>query len=322
MDRVIYIHPGYPKTATSLIQRKFFSTHPMINNLGKKQSLSDIDEDLLKVFRQIMTEKEINEKDYSVNKKIIESIKYEQNKINLISYEGFTQTNFEINQEKIFKRLKKLFDDCNFKIKILITIRNQLTMIPSHFANTGRVYEKKGTQRWKSFKGFIEDLQNINNIKEKRLLTAYDRYKYFRLLKTLIEIFSEQNVKFFFYEDLLKNQNIFFNDLAEFFKIQNHMINIDLNPINVTRKKGNEFKRINKYYFKNLKFVPRILKFIKPSQKKFLRNSIANIFLDLKYLFDPIKINNDQKKIIISYYKEDNESLSKFLNKDLKSLGY
>ena len=33
MDKVIYIHPGFPKTATSLIQRNFLSTNQMINKI-------------------------------------------------------------------------------------------------------------------------------------------------------------------------------------------------------------------------------------------------------------------------------------------------
>ncbi len=197
MEKLIYIHPGYPKTATSLIQRKFFSTHPMINNLGKKQGISDIEENLLKVFRQIMFEKEIDENGFMKIKKVINSIKYDSDKINLISFEAFTQTNFEVGLEKIFKRIKKIFYESNYHIKILVTIRSQLTMIPSHYANTSKVY-KKGAKKWESFKNFIGDLQNIDQIKEKRLLVAYERYKYFKLLKTLTEIFSESNVNFFF----------------------------------------------------------------------------------------------------------------------------
>ncbi len=322
MDKVIYIHPGFPKTATSLIQRNFLSTNKMINNLGKKYSEKDIEKDLMKVFFKIIKQKEINEDEYLQNKKIINSISYIPNKINLISYEGFTQINYDISAEKIFKRIKKLFHECGYQIKIFVTIRSQITMIPSHFANTGKTYEKRGTPRWKSFKNFISDLKNINEIKDVRLLAAYDRYKYFNLLKTLIEIFSEQNIKFFLYEDLKKNPKKFFDELAKFLKIENHLSNFELDPVNVTRKKGDEFKRINKYHFKNLKIVPLLLKNLKPSHKEYLRKFLANIFLDLKYFFDPIKLSSNQNKIISNYYKEDNELLGQFLKKDLKSLGY
>lgn len=92
MDKIIYIHPGFPKTATSFIQRNFLSTNQMINNLGKKKSQSDIKKDLMKVFLRIVKQKEIKEDEYLENKKIINSINYIPNKINLISYEGFTQS--------------------------------------------------------------------------------------------------------------------------------------------------------------------------------------------------------------------------------------
>ena len=322
MDKIIYIHPGFPKTATSFIQRNFLSTNQMINNLGKKKSQNDIKKDLMKVFLRIVKQKEIKEDEYLENKKIINSINYNPNKINLISYEGFTQTNYDISAENIFKRIKKLFHECGYEIKIFVTIRSQVTMIPSHFANTPKVYEKRGTPRWKNFKYFLSDLENINKIKDIRLLTAYDRYKYFNLLKILIEIFSEQNIKFLLHEDLHKNPKKFFDELAKFIKIENHISNINLNPVNVTRKKGDEYKRINKYHFKNLKFIPKVLKNLKPSYKEYLRKFLTNIFLDFKYYFDPIKISPSQKKIISNYYKEDNELLGQFLKKDLKSLGY
>ena len=322
MNKEIYIHPGFPKTATSFIQRNYFTTSQMINNLGKKKSENDIEKDLMKVFTRIIKQKEIKDDEYLENKKIINSINYIPNKINLISYEGFTQTNFDITTENIFKRIKKLFHECGYKIKIFVTIRSQITMIPSHFANTPKVYEKRAGPRWKYFKNFLSDLENINEIKDIRLLTAYDRYKYFNLLKTLIEIFSEENVKFFLLEDLNKNPKKFFDDLSKFLKIENHSSKIDLILVNVTRKEGNQFKRINKYYFKSSKFLPQLLKNLKPSYKEYLRKFFANIFLDLKYLFDPINLSADQEKVISNYYKEDNELLGQYLKKNLKSLGY
>ena len=82
----------------------------------------------------------------------------------MISYEGFTQTNYDVSTENIFKRIKKLFYECGYEIKIFVTIRSQVTMIPSHFANNPKVYEKRGTPRWKSFKYFLSDLENINEI--------------------------------------------------------------------------------------------------------------------------------------------------------------
>ena len=200
MDRVIYVHPGFPKTGTSLIQRNFFSTHPMINNLGKKESLADVDKELLNVFNQIILDKQIDNEKFQKNLRIIESIKYIPEKVNLISFEGFTQTNYEIGEREIFTRLYDLFLKCNFKLKILVTVRSQLTIIPSHFANAPIVYQKRGKSSWKYFKNFINDLKNINDISDKRLVNAYERYKYFKLLELLNKIFSHNNVKFFFYE--------------------------------------------------------------------------------------------------------------------------
>jgi hypothetical protein len=276
VSKIIYIHPGFPKTASTSIQRNFFSKNQTINNLGKKYSVNDVDEDLEKVFIRIISQKEINEDDYLENKKIINSIIYLPNKINLISYEAITQLNFDISAEKIFKRIKKLFHECGYEIKIFVMIRSQLTMIPSHFANTGKAYVKRGTLRWKSFKNFINDLENINDIEDTRLLAAYDRYKYFNLLKTLIKIFSDQNIKFFLYEDLKENPKKFFDELIKFLNIETPYLNLELDQLNVTRKKEDEFKRIDKNYFRNLKFVSKILKNLKSSHKEYCRKFLVN----------------------------------------------
>lgn len=321
MKKIIYIHPGYPKSATSFIQRKFFSTHHMINNIGKKESINDIDKDLLNVFRQIMFKKNIDQNEFIKIKNVISSIKYDPDRINLISFEGFTQLNFEVGLEKIFRRIKKIFYESNYQVKILVTIRAQLSMIPTHYANTGKTY-KKGCNRWKSFKNFINDLENINKFQEERLLIAYNRYNYFKLLNTLNEIFSKGNVKFFIYEELLLNQKKYFDDMADFLKIQNNIVDYNLLPVNVTSKKGDKLRRINKYYLRNLKFVPKLLKNLKLPHKEFLRNLVANFYLDTKYFFDPVKLNNNQKTTILNYYSKNNELLSNSLNKDLKSLGY
>lgn len=118
MEKIIYLHPGQPKTGTSFLQRNLFVPHPEINNLGKINNHLPAKADLLKVFYKVMNYEKLSEDDYSNCLKIINSIDYKEGFVNLISFEGFMQLNFKINQELIFKRLKSLFTDSNFKLKI------------------------------------------------------------------------------------------------------------------------------------------------------------------------------------------------------------
>ena len=158
----------------------------------------------------------------------------------------------------------------------------------------------------------------MGKISENNSNNAYGRYKYFQLLQLTISIFSEENVKIFFFEDIKKNNDLYFNEICSFLNIENYLMpNTDI-AINETRKKGKEYKRINKYFYRQNKMLSYFSKLL----PKFLKEIIANFFIDLKNFNDPIVINEDQQAKIINYYREDNELLAKYLNKDLKSLGY
>ena len=318
MEKIIYLHAGQPKTGTSFLQRNYFVHHPKINNLGKKNNLGSVKKNLLEVFHKIIHFEKLNDDDYKECLEIIKKIDYRENMINLISYEAFTQLNFKVNQDVIFKRLKDLFAESNFKLKVFITVRNQLSIIPSHYANTPRVYIDSKIEFCKSFKNFINNIDKVGKISENNYNYVYDRYKYFQLLQLAIRIFSKENVKIFFFEDMKKNHDTYFNEICSFLNIENYFLpNTDI-AINETRKKGKEYKRINKYFYRQNKMLYYFSKLL----PKPLKEIIANFFIDLKNFKDPIVINEDQEAKIINYYREDNELLAKYLNKDLKSLGY
>ena len=61
--KTVYIHVGFPKTGTKYLSRNFFSKISKIKNFGKKQSLNDVDEELLLCFNKIMHLPKIDKKD-------------------------------------------------------------------------------------------------------------------------------------------------------------------------------------------------------------------------------------------------------------------
>ena len=108
--KTIYIHIGFPKTGTKYLSRKFFSRHPKIQNFGKQHSLQDIDPDLLLSFNKIMHQKKISIEDSEIMKSI-KKINLKNEKVNFISYEGFTQLNFTVSHTlKFLKDLKVFFE--------------------------------------------------------------------------------------------------------------------------------------------------------------------------------------------------------------------
>ena len=101
-NKIIYIHIGYPKTGTKFLSRKFFSNHPKIKNFGKEYSILDIKPELLLSFNKIIHSKKINLNDKNIIK-VFKNLKLSNNKVNFISYEGFTQLNLYIKQENLSK---------------------------------------------------------------------------------------------------------------------------------------------------------------------------------------------------------------------------
>ncbi len=315
--KTIYIHIGFPKTGTKYLSRRFFSRNPKIENFGKQQSLQDIDPDLLSSFNKIIQKKKIGFEDEKKIMKSITKINLKNNKINLISYEGFTQLNFSVSHIEIFKRLKSFFLRCGIKIKIFATIRSQIEMIPSHFANAPKLYSNLPT---KGFKEFIKQLEQKNKKTSQVISTVFDRYKYYRLYSKLIKLFGKKNIKFLFFEEMRDDKKSFFKELNNFLKLgkfNNNIINADAE--NVTRKKNNKYLRINKYLIKKLNKSIIFKIFLIPfssSIKKKLYNYTANIIIDTIYFFDPIELNDDQISTIKKYYHKDNSKLINVLKKN------
>ena len=106
MEKIIYLHPGLPKTGTSFLQRNLFVPHPEINNLGKKNSHLPDKGDLLKVFYKVMHYEKLSEDDYSNFLKIINSIDYKENFVNIIrnlslnKLDNFTNHRFKESRDK------------------------------------------------------------------------------------------------------------------------------------------------------------------------------------------------------------------------------
>ena len=317
--KTVYIHVGFPKTGTKYLSRNFFSKISKIKNFGKKQSLNDVDEELLLCFNKIMHLPKIDKKDEKMIIRCFKNLNLEERKINFISFEGFTQLNFVIDHYLIFRRLKNLFLKSDIKIKVLVTIRNQLEMIPSHYANSPKLYSKIPIN---SFKDYISELESKNSKTDANIVRAFDRFKYCGLYYNLIGLFGRKNVRFFLLEELRENKKKFLKDLFNFLnlgKIKKSLYNSQAE--NVTRRSNNKYLRINKYLIKKLNnsilFKIFLLPFSFSIRQKLYKFS-ANAIIDTMYFFDPIELSKSQSSIIKKYYHKDNIKLMKILKKNKK----
>ena len=95
---------------------------------------------------------------------------------------------------------------CGIKIKIFATIRSQIEMIPSHFANAPKLYSNLPT---KGFKEFIKQLEQKNKKTSQVISTVFDRYKYYRLYSKLIKLFGKKISNSYFFEEMRDDKSLF-----------------------------------------------------------------------------------------------------------------
>lgn len=302
MNKKIAIHIGYGKTGTTSLQ-KYFSNSKSVNYLGKKITKGKvINNEINQICDSVIYE---NDSDFYLNKSSRKEILNKflvPNKINLLSYEGFTQSlalNYFRNLDEIFKRLYALFE--NNEIKIIMVIRNHTEMLYSHYNQFRSFLFSNGLT--------YDDLsKSLKNNTDNKFL---DQFMYSKVKKKL-EFYFGNNIEILLYEDLVSNEILF---IKNFFRsigikeLKEDKIDLVLPKLNVSSYKYTYFQRIKlllkkvkdqknyfdfKNFFKKLNIAKQIIFFKKPELKYINKNE-----------FQKLKFN------IKNYYKEDTEKLEK-----------
>jgi hypothetical protein len=344
----IFLHFGYPRTATTSLQKNFFPIHPDINYWGKFRQINTKNRSLLyakgfyKIYEKILHyENDIFDNQFNNLKNEFSEIyekNYKKDKVNLISEEYIFLDCVHYDQakknkfERSLKRFEKLFNEVDLEITYFFTIRNQTDFLKSFYTAT--------TIGKGSIKYTVEELKNFLNsktTKNKNLELLLEELNYFKIVEYLRTNLKSSNFKVFIYEDFLTKKEQYIDQLSEFLVIDrlksNKIFNfkktnssvIIFNENECYNSKYNVFLSLVK---KNI-FEPKYL--IKNLHKKiyatllfFFRNKNFKGSLEqrkTRYLNDLIEIEN-QRKNIRNFYQSENEKLEKYLNLDLKKFKY
>lgn len=135
--------------------------------------------------------------------------------------------------------------------------------------------------------------------------------KYYEQLKRYFEIFPQEQIKIFLFDDYQKNPDQIVQEMFEFLEVDS---NININ----TSEKANEggvpkLKRLN--YFLN---QSGIISWAKNNLPRNWRSTFKNIMYQTDKSALP-KMSDDQRQFLINYYESDILQLEKLIDKDLKS---
>lgn len=211
----LFIHVGYPKTATTTFQKHVFPNHPEIDYLGKFiPSHRYRDERLYPAIDRLMTVGEVGYEGVVGLRELIDTYREQCSKqVMLISSESFVHVT-AVDSGLVAQRLKAAFGPC----KIIITIREQLDIIRSWYGMHGRFGEylflsKSETERVSTPLSIDEWLKYTHRSYDRNFLSTLH---YHEIIQYYIRLFGRDNIGVFLYEEFTQDRVSYLKRLCDF----------------------------------------------------------------------------------------------------------
>jgi len=307
----VYIHVGYPKNASTMLQTDIFPNLPGLVYCGRRYDSANAfaNEVLDSAIRSISFEDSIRYDAGKVKTQIMgalnEMVPDADGKA-LISWEAFMHN--VADRGLIAARLKDLFPDA----KILFVIRNQLDSIESmyHFLvaqGGGNINPAYGRPSVRSLKAWLSDQEDF-------VYRSYlETLQYDEIYSFYVKLFTAENVRILLFEDLKNSPQAFLDELGDFLAVPNI-------PIALMQKRNSRsspamsqaFKFRNMLRNNGLTFA--VPKFISAPAKKILAS--LNRYSTLE------KLTHAERESFSTRYKQGNLKLQKEIRKNLGERGY
>ncbi|SFE11235.1 hypothetical protein SAMN05216238_108139 [Lentibacillus persicus] len=199
MKRIVYLHVGFHKTATTFLQWKVFPQLSEVNLIKKADA------------KKLLTEvrlKKLSDNDIKRIRSGLESKVSDSGPI-LVSYEGWTGSPFSQKKSKsaytILKDLHRLFPQEHYDVHLIIGIRKQVDIMTSLYVE---FLHQGGT---KTEEAYFEELRKNNKLRH---------YLYNDYLTTVEQLFGD-NYFVFIYENFKKEQENYLLRLLNYIGVEN-----------------------------------------------------------------------------------------------------
>jgi hypothetical protein len=233
-NTIDFFHIGYHKTASTWFQTYGYPSHPEINLLNK----GDLDPIFYSSF---VAPDGIN---FDLSKFEMDFMVNSNNESHKGSISGVCEENLTgnpwtgRNSDSLLLRISEQFKGC----KVIISIRNQKTMIESLYSN----YVKSGGML--SFSSLLNDLPIEGGLIKGKL-------EYHNLIKKYFDVFGKSNVMVYMYEDFVLEPEVVLDKIAIFLNIgrfpktpNNRKLNQKFGYFNLNAQRGLNSIHLNGRY--------------------------------------------------------------------------
>ena len=318
-------HIGFPKSASTTLQKQLFDKHSQLNFLGvypTKNIGNDTTEvnsashyltsNALRKFHELLTNIEGIEFNYSSYNQEMKEVNMllSRSKINVFSNERFSSVLFaHKDRAEKARRIKKFFPNS----KIIIIIRNQIDIIKSQYRDhpfdPRNLYSNKKSvniEQWIERDMTSFDIGFINSI------------DYIKIIEFYSELFGVANVGVFLFEELVHDTKLFSRNISNFLGISEDET---YELLNKKHENDGVSQSLNKYR-KTRQIVINALP-INIKNNKFVRvldRVMFSIFKKGKK--QKVEISNESLEKLNLYFAPGNKKLAQKLNLNIEKYGY
>ncbi|MAE69718.1 MAG: hypothetical protein CME06_04520 [Gemmatimonadetes bacterium] len=303
----VVLHIGLPKTGTTTLQTGLFARHDAWHFVGKPLLFTNAE-----MHRTIRPIVELDDEVYgagldSFRSDRIEALLRSPSDRIVISEEEFSTgtVRTRVDRNTIAQRLRDLFPDA----RIIVTVRNQLDVIPSVYGQLVNM----GVLVGRSFGSWLDEERAKRGDSDRLHL-----FDYAALVQLYDRLFGAENVKVLLFEELRADLDAYLTRLSRF-------IGVDPAAVIATYRGGsggNRNPRITMRHARWRRFTMAIPLIpwevllvglrIRPSFYRFLEKGTA---LDTHF-------SEEQRRFLEEYYRVGNRALGERLGVELVELGY
>ena len=206
MSRAV-IHIGANKTGSTTLQRCLFARTEDLVYLGEDCAGYENYRDAL---NSLVSDDDIHF-DYEATKRVFGKFMLSCGK------RTFLYSNEDIMTSRVPTQCAQRLHDLLPDAMVLVIVRNQLTAIPSFYANHGAYLKMVPRRYWRRYISFDEWMEYCSQFMK---YSPLDSYFYHRILNLYASLFSKQKIRILLYEHFVNDQEKFVNDLCGILRIQ------------------------------------------------------------------------------------------------------